>query len=84
MYASKLFCFATENNRQPFRWMLFAEMMFFVRFGGYETDERSSLGKAALRCRWQIQQSRFFRSGRNSAKRKASKEFREPQGGPKG
>ena len=36
---------------------------------GYEVDKRSSLGKADLRCRWQIQQRRFHRSGRNSVLR---------------
>jgi len=33
---------------------------------GYEADERSSLGKAGRRCRWQMQAARFYRSGRKT------------------
>ena len=37
-----------------------------VRDPGHETGERSSLGKAPARCRWQKQGRGFFRSGRKT------------------
>jgi len=42
---------------------------------GYEAGERSSLGIAGRRCRWQSKAGRNHRSGRNSVKRKRAMNF---------
>ena len=54
------------------------------RSPGYETYERSSLGKALPRRRGRMQRPRFFRSGRNfKPAAVAAQKFRAPQGGAK-
>ena len=47
---------ATKKDSQPFGWLSFlsASAEWGLCAPGYETDERSSLGKRGERCQWQM------------------------------